>query len=93
MRRDSSRDDAGFYRAMLLDTRSQQERILFTFWDADPFSGFSLGTRWSDDSKALRLKGKTRGFRYHFTKDEPFEFDLIYLADDDEMFSLDEETQ
>ena len=81
---------AGFYSARVVDTSSAQERILFTFWDADVGSGIRLGVRWSDDSGALRLKGETRGFTYRNQQGEPFAFDLIYLVEDNRIFRLNE---
>ena len=84
-------DFAGFYSARVVDTSSSQERILFTFWDADVGSGIRMGWRWSDDSRALRLKGETRGFAYRRPQGEPFAFDLLYLVEDDRMFRVTED--
>lgn len=87
--RENSRERiSGFYSAKLLDIGSGQKRVLFTLWDADVGSGCKLGVRWSSDSKALRLAGQTRGFNYWIRKDEPFDFDFIYMVDIDKMFRL-----
>ena len=66
----------------------RQSRTLFTFWDADVGSGFRLGMAWSRDSKAIRFRGQTRGFAYHYPKDEPFEFDFINVLPDSTMYSM-----
>ena len=84
-------DFAGFYSARIVDTSSSHERTLFTFWDADVGSGIRMEWRWSDDSRALRLKGETRGFAYRNPRGEPFAFDLLYLVEDDRMFRVAED--
>jgi hypothetical protein len=74
---------AGFYVLKLQEEASKNNHTLFTFWDADVGSGARLVTYWATDSKAVRLKGDTRGFRYEgvngSTREQPFDF--IYLID------------
>lgn len=74
---------AGFYVLKIQEEASKNSCTLFTFWDADVGSGARLVTHWTSDSKAVRLKGDTRGFRYEgvngSTREQPFDF--IYLID------------
>jgi hypothetical protein len=79
---------SGYCRAKIIELGSGHERVLFTFWDADPGSGCLLGARWSSDSKAIHLAGETPAFGYWSLKSHPFDFHFIYLVDTDKIFRL-----
>jgi hypothetical protein len=80
---------ADFYVLKIQEEASKNNHTLFTFWDADVGSGARLVTYWASDSKAVRLKGDTRGFRYEGvngnTREQPFDF--IYLLDRNALYT------
>jgi len=60
---------------------------VISMWESDPGSGTSWYCHWSADSKALNIRGTSRGFyrdRQHYQQ----EFNLLYVVEDKRMFSL-----
>ncbi len=77
-----------FFSLRLQDHTTTKQRLLFTLWDADPGSGICFTARWSNDAKALELKGDTRGFNYDTPRTAMTceSFDYIYLVDEDNFY-------
>ena len=90
IKRENSNDDiAGFYSLSMEETDSGNVHTLFTFWDADVGSGYRLSVRWSNESKAIQLKGDTRGFSYSNDSNLEYEsFNFVYLVEDKRLFSM-----
>ena len=76
----------GFYGVTLVDAASGQGRPILSLWEADAGSGIDLNVRWSADSRAVRLVGRTQGFRRY--GGEFREFDILYLVNDDRYLNL-----
>lgn len=83
----NSEYEAGFYAVKIHNESSKNGRTLFTIWDAEVGSGARLRLRWTSDSKAVRLKGDTRGFDYNHPNQKYQSFDYIYLIDSAQLYS------
>jgi len=68
----------GYNGVDLIHGSTGDRQPILSFWDADIGSGYILDARWSSDSKAIRLRGKTAGFRRNSR--EFRNFDLLYLV-------------
>jgi len=78
--------ETGFYGVELVEMGSGLRHPLLSLWEADAGSGLLINVRWSADSRAVRLKGATKGFRRHQRQFQMF--DLLYLVGSDRFIDL-----
>ncbi len=76
----------GFYGVELVELESNQRRPILSLWEADSGSGVLINVRWSADSRAIRLKGSTRG--YHRHGGEFRNFDILYVVNHNRYLDL-----
>jgi hypothetical protein len=76
----------GLYGVELVEQASARRHPILSLWEADAGSGILINVRWSADSRAVRLKGATKGFRRHHRQFGTF--DLLYLVDTDRFLDL-----
>ena len=80
---------AGYYSIHLWSADDHDPKAILSLREADEAdegSGPSFDLRWTDDSAAVQVVGRTGGFERR--KREPSDFNLIYMVDEDKMYDL-----
>ncbi len=78
--------ETGFYGVELVEVGKGLRHPLLSLWEADAGSGVLINVRWSADSRAVRLRGATKGFRRYERQFQTF--DLLYLVGSDRFIDL-----
>ena len=77
---------SGFVGIEIKDKGTGRSTPVMSLWEADPGSGVDTSVVWSSDSRALRLKGRTPGFKrggWGGTSESISDFDFIYIVEED----------
>ncbi len=77
---------AGYYSIHVWVDDESEPRAILSLREADEGSGRSFVMRWTSDSAAIQVVGRTGGFARR--KREPSDFDLIYVVDEEKMYDL-----
>ena len=77
---------AGYYSIHLWSADDRDPKAILSLREFDEDSGRSFNLRWTSDSAAIQVAGRTGGFERR--KREPSDFNLIYLVDEDKMYDL-----
>jgi len=77
----------GFHSFHVWDLSTGCIENVISMWETDPGSGTSWQWEWSADSKALHIQGTCSGFSRSRAGGRK-EFDLLYLVDTKQVFSL-----
>ena len=77
---------AGYYSIHLWSADDREPRAILSLREFDEGSGRSFDLRWTADSAAIQVVGRTGGFERR--KREPSDFNLIYMVDEDKMYDL-----
>ena len=77
---------AGYYSVHLWSDDGVEPPALLSLREAAAGSGRSFRLRWTADSAAVRIVGRTGGFERR--KREPRDFNLIYLLDNGALYDL-----
>jgi hypothetical protein len=80
-------DSDWFHSLHIWDVTTGRIENVISLWELDPGSGTSWDWGWSEDSKALRIQGVCGGFYRNRARGRK-EFDLLYVLDTKQMFSV-----
>jgi hypothetical protein len=80
--------NTGFYELRLRDQSTGKSMELLSLWESDGGSGPAVRVGWSADSQAARIVGSTVGFRRRGQTSSQFQFDLLYVVQDERLYNI-----